>query len=422
MKRTIILPTVLLALTAAPALAAPEGDLTQRGEYLTRAADCAACHTIPGGKPFTGGRAFKLPVGTIYAPNITPDKETGIGEYSDDEFVRALQEGVGRGGKHLFPAFPYTSYTGMSRDDILAIKAYLFSLPPEHAPAPQNQLRFPFDQRWALAGWNLLFNANKRFTPDPAQSADWNRGAYLVEAVAHCGECHTPRNLAQAREESSRKFAGNTINGWKAYNITPDPVHGIGQWSEADIESYLATGHADGHGSAGGPMGEAVNYSLRYLTKSDIHAIAVYLKSVPAIAGGVSAPAETTSASPAPTSGAATQELSAHDDVLGARIFAGACASCHLWNGQGRQSPYAALTGSRTTRDPEGTNLMQTVLKGAPADGPGSTASFMPAFGQGYTDAEIAAVSNYVIAHFGGKTGTVTPDAVQKARSVVGGP
>ena len=416
MKRKIILPAALLALTAAPALAASEGDLIQRGEYLTRAADCAACHTVPGGKPFTGGLPFKLAIGTIYTPNITPDKETGIGEYTDDEFVRAMQEGVGRGGKHLYPAFPYTAYTGMSRDDILAIKAYLFSLPPVRATPPENQVRFPFTQRWPLAIWNLLFNPDKRLAPDPAQSADWNRGAYLVEAVAHCGECHTPRNLAQAKRES-QKFAGNEIEGWKAYNITPDPVHGIGNWSEAAVETYLATGHADGHGAAGGPMGEAVSDSLRYLTQSDIHAIAVYLKSVPPIAGGVSAPAGATPAGLALAGGSAADGTNAQDNALGARIFAGACASCHLWTGQGRQSPYAALAGSTAVNDPEGTNLVQTVLWGAPADGPGNTASYMPAFAHGYTDTEIAAVANYVLTHFGSKTGTVTPDTVRQARS-----
>jgi mono/diheme cytochrome c family protein len=197
----------------------PTQALISRGEYLTRAADCAACHTAPGGAPFSGGVAFKLPFGVIYSTNITADRDTGIGAWSDDDVVRALHRGIAKGGTHLYPAFPYTSYTRMTRDDAVAIKAYLFSLPPVHAPARPNALSFPFDQRWAMAFWNIAFLDAHRFRADPRLSAQQNRGAYLATALGHCGECHTPRNLGFAMNEHAQ-LAGATVDGWRAYNLT----------------------------------------------------------------------------------------------------------------------------------------------------------------------------------------------------------
>ena len=260
-----------------------QADLVARGEYLARAADCAACHTAPGGKPFSGRLAFKLPmIGTIYSTNLTPDNETGIGAWSDEEFVTALHDGIGRDGKRLYPAFPYTSYTLMTRSDALAIKAYLFSLRPVKNTPPPNDISFPFNQRYLISFWNLLFNPGHRFQPVTAQSAEWNRGAYLVEALGHCGDCHTPRNILFGLK-SHQKFAGAIIQGWKAYNITPDTKWGIGAWSDAQLEGYLLHGHAEGRSSASGPMAEVVDYSLRFLSQDDIGAMATYLKSVPSI-------------------------------------------------------------------------------------------------------------------------------------------
>ena len=224
--------------TGVPAALAGADPLA-RGEYLTRAADCAACHTAPGGKQFAGGRAFKLPFGTLYSPNITADKETGIGDWSDDDFVRALHKGIGKDGKYLYPAFPYPSYTLMTRNDALAIKTYLFSLKPIRNVAPADDLAFPFNQRYLMVFWNPLFNPDHRFRPNSDKTAEWNRGAYLSEALGHCGDCHTPRNLLQALN-SSQKYAGAVIEGWKAYNITPDPAWGIGAWSTPQLVEYLS--------------------------------------------------------------------------------------------------------------------------------------------------------------------------------------
>src|SRR6478752_2368317 len=217
--------------------------LVERGEYLARAADCMVCHTAQGGKEYAGGLAIRLPFGTLYTTNITPDKETGIGNYSDQDFLGAVHRGIRRDGARLYPAMPFTSYTYMTDADALAIKAYLFSLPAVRAPAPANTLSFPFDQRWTVIFWSALFNPDTRFEPDPAKSPEWNRGAYLTEALAHCGECHTPRNLAFALD-NRKKFAGAVTAGWRAFNISSDKNTGVGAWSDDDLVSYLSIGHA----------------------------------------------------------------------------------------------------------------------------------------------------------------------------------
>jgi mono/diheme cytochrome c family protein len=385
---------------------APSGPVTaaliSRGEYLTRAADCAGCHNAPNGKPFAGGLPFKLPFGTIYSTNITADRETGIGGWSDDDFVRALHRGIAPGGHYLYPAFPYTSYTGMNRNDALAIKAYLFSLPPQHVTNKKNHLSFPFNQRWGMAFWNLVFLSDQRFVPDPAQSATVNRGAYLATALGHCAECHTPRNVAYGLERS-REFAGEVLQGWDAYNITSDKRFGVGAWSEPQLASYLSTAHAEGRGSAAGPMAEAVENSLQYLTSEDISALVAYLRTVAAQIVGYEVNAAPVRAAQEP------------QNELGRHVFEGACANCHQYNGDGRQTVYASLVGSRSVADPGGGNLIQIMLSGAKYRIKDQNI-YMPPFGSAYSDAELAAVANYMIGHFGGKTGRVTPEGVAKRR------
>jgi mono/diheme cytochrome c family protein len=393
----------------------PKGQaLLARGEYLARAADCVACHTAPGGKPYAGGLPFKLPFGTLYAPNITPDGDTGIGQWSDAEFVRAMHHGVGKAGEDLYPAFPYASYALTSDADALAIKAYLFSLAPVRAETPANTLSFPYNQRYIMRFWKLLFVPGHADQPDPTQPADVNRGRYLVEALGHCGECHTPRNQLYALD-NNKKFAGAVTEGWNAYNITSDKEAGIGAWSDDQIAQYLSNGHADRRGSASGNMAEAVSFSLRYLSAEDIRAIVAYLRRVP--------PQNTGSEPPVtldpPLVKASTAYTPAPDESrqgsLGLTLFQGACASCHAWNGEGQQTSHAALIGSQTVNDPKGTNLMQAILRGVRLE-TAEGASNMPAFGQAYSDIEVAALSNYVIDHFGGQHGQVTPADVAKAR------
>jgi mono/diheme cytochrome c family protein len=388
--------------------------LTARGEYLTRAADCEACHTSNGGQRFAGGRAFVLPIGTLFSPNITPDADTGIGSWSDADFLRAVHRGIARDGTRLYPAFPYASYTYLSDNDVAAIKAYLFSLPPVRAVAPANTLAFPFNQRWLMALWSSMFNPDRRFSANAAMSPQWNRGAYVAEALEHCGECHTPRNLLQALNHR-KKYAGGTIDGWHAYNITGDKESGVGAWSDSELAQYLSAGHASGHGTAAGPMAEAVDVSLHYLTQADIDALAAYVRSVPAIASS-DVPARL--AGPAPASH--SQGVTAGIDPRGKEIFEGACVGCHGWTGVSPLTPYATLIGARAVNDPSAMNVVQVLLDGErrgndPAD------PFMPSFQGAYSDTEIAAVANYVVARFGSQPSKVTPEQVaarrQQARS-----
>jgi mono/diheme cytochrome c family protein len=305
---------------------------------------------------------------------------------------------------------PYVSYTGMTDADALAIKAYLFSLKPVRASAPKNTLEFPFNQRWLMAFWSVLFNPDKRFEPHTQRSPEWNRGAYLVEAMAHCGECHTPRNLFQALN-NRKKFTGAVQAGWRAYNITGDRDSGVGAWSETELAQYLAAGHADGRGTASGPMGEAVDKSFAYLTRGDVVAMVTYLRSVPAIAtADLPAPKGT----PAPASH--KEGVPPDFNARGKAIFEGACASCHDWTGVSPITSYATLTGARAINDPTATNVVQVVLAGAQRQTSGGRV-FMPAFGNAYSDVEIAAVANYVTARFGTKPSTVTAKEVAKLRS-----
>jgi mono/diheme cytochrome c family protein len=266
-------------------------DLVKRGEYLARAADCIGCHTADKNRPFAGGVALNTPFGTIYTPNLTPDAETGIGLWSDDDFLRAMHEGIGQAGERLFPAFPYTAYTKLAERDVLAIRAYLKTLKPVRYQPPHNGLAFPFNQRWLMPFWNLFNFDEGRFVPDPKQSPEWNRGAYLVEGLAHCGQCHTPRNAAQGLQMHAR-FSGAQQNGWRAFNITPDPTSGIGNWSIDDVVAYLATGSARGRAQAAGPMAQVVQESTRFLNREDLRSIAVYLRSLPPVHGGLRAPPE----------------------------------------------------------------------------------------------------------------------------------
>jgi mono/diheme cytochrome c family protein len=381
--------------------------LVARGAYLAQAADCAECHTAKGGKQFAGGLAINLPFGTIYSPNITPDKETGIGDYSDADFLAAVHRGIRKDGARLYPAMIYPSYTYMTDADALAIKAYLFSLAPVHAPAPQNTLAFPFNQRWLMAIWSAFFSADKRYEPNTQQTPEWNRGAYLAEALAHCGDCHTPRNLAFAID-NRRKFAGAETAGWRAYNITSDKAAGVGAWRDDDLFTYLSAGHVSGHGTATGPMGEAIDAGLTHLDPADIRALVAYLRSVPPKSSNLPA----TLAPPASPSHRVGPQLA---DLRGKHLFEGACASCHSWTGQSAIIPYATLTGSRAINDPSAINVAQVVLIGARRQTPSGPA-VMPAFGPSFSDAEVAEVSNYVTARFGSAPSHITDADVRSLR------
>lgn len=391
--------------TGVPVELAGADDAT-RGAYITRMADCEACHTAKGGQPFAGGRPFVLPFGTIYSPNITPDEATGIGTWTDAQFLDSVHRGIAPGGSRYYPAFPYASYTLLTDEDALAIKSYLFALRPVRQENRPNTFAFPFNQRWLMTIWAALFNPDERFRPVPEQSPEWNRGAYLVEAAGHCGECHTPRNLMQALDQR-RKFGGGVAEGWNAYNISADKVSGVGDWSGEQLTSYLATGHAQGRGTASGPMGEAVELSLSRLTPSDIGAIVTYLRSVPPVAGDLPPLAGAASAVPV---------LAGLDNPVGQRMFEGNCASCHAWTGAGAVREEAELTGVRAVNDPSGTNVALMVLHGSGTGEPWSGHLTMPGFGHAYSDTEIAAVANYVTARFGAAPSRLTADDIARLR------
>jgi mono/diheme cytochrome c family protein len=385
-----------------------KADPVTRGEYLARAADCEVCHTAPGGAAYAGGLAFPLPFGTLYSTNITADKATGIGDYSDADFLNAVQRGIRKDGARLYPAMPYPSYTYMTDADVLAIKAYLFSQPLVHATPPTNTLGFPYNQRWSMIFWSWFFSANSRFAPNTAQSAQWNRGAYVAEALAHCGDCHTPRNLAFALD-NRKKFAGAVAAGWHAFNITSDKGTGIGGWSDDEVAAYLAKGHAPDRGTAAGPMGEAVDHSFSHMAATDISALVVYLRSVPPIA---SSDLPATIAPPAPATPNASKATA---DALGKKVFQEACVSCHDWTGVSAISSYATIAGARAVNDPAATNVAQIVVSGTRRLTPNGIIS-MPAFGSTYSDTEIAAVANYVTARFGSEPSKVSAKDVAELR------
>jgi mono/diheme cytochrome c family protein len=384
--------------------------VVERGEYLTRAADCAVCHTAEGGAPFAGGRGFVLPFGTLYSTNITPDVDTGIGSYTDADFLDSVHKGIGRGNTKLYPAMPYASYTYMSDADALAIKAYLFTLKPMHAPAPPNTLAFPFNQRGLMRIWSALFNPDRRFEPDIERSSEWNRGAYLAEAMEHCGECHTPRNVFFALN-NRQKFSGTVQAGWRAYNITPDRKSGVGAWSDADLLHYLSIGHADGRGTASGPMGEAVDESLSHLQPSDIGAMVTYLRSVASVATS-----DLPEPNPHPAPSSPADGLLANAEPHGKAIYEGACVGCHGWTGISPVIPFATLTGTRAVNDATANNVAQVIIRGAQRH-TANNADDMPAFGGAYSDAEIASVANYVTARFGAKGSHLTVERVAKLRA-----
>jgi mono/diheme cytochrome c family protein len=379
------------------------GTPVERGRYLATAADCVACHTVPGVAEYAGGVAFRLPFGTIYSSNLTPDPDAGIGSWSDEDFLRAVRSGVGRGGRHLYPAHPYPTYAAMARNDVLAIRAYLASLPPVPAKVPDGDLRFPYSQRGLMPLWNAVFLDGKRFKPDASRDEAWNRGAYLATALGHCGECHTPRNAAYALQ-SGRALTGAVTRGWKAYDITARAT-GIGGWTEAALDEYLATGHADGHGSAAGPMKEAVVYGTSQLTAADRKALVGYLLAGAPGAGDAS---RTPAVATAPATSAAT-------GGIGATLYAGTCAGCHSLEQQAAPGSYADLSGARTVRDPEGTNILKLLSEGSP-HGVGEGTS-MPGFGRGYSDTERAALANYVLVHWGRLPPSLTPKDAMRARS-----
>ena len=372
-----------------------------RGAYLARAGDCVSCHTAVGGTPYAGGGRLDTPFGYLLAPNITPDKATGIGRWSSDDFYRALHNGVNKRNQDLFPAMPYTFFTKVTRADSDAIYAYLFAQKPAANAVSINHLKFPFDQRWSMMAWNELFFTDGTFTPDPAQSATWNRGAYLVEGLGHCSACHSPRD-ALGGIEKDKAYTGASIDGWYALNLTSNLHTGLGAWSAEDIATYLKTGAYKGRTTTLGPMAEVVRNSTSQLTDADLKAMGEYLKTLPpnsSLRSGAPAPDPTR--------------------ARGASLYLDHCASCHQAQGRGIPGVFPPLAGNGVVVAPDAANMLKVVLGGVPARGGYIQ---MPAFAPQLDDTDVAAIINYARTRWGnGAAPNVTPLMASKVRDSLPG-
>jgi mono/diheme cytochrome c family protein len=354
-----------------------------------------SCHTAPNGKPFAGGLSMDTPFGPLITPNITPDRETGIGAWSDDDFYRVMHEGIGKDGEYLYPVMPFPWYTIVTREDVLAIKAYLFTQAPQHNPRPPNTLRFPFNVRTSLLAWREAFFKPGDFVPDPKQSETVNRGAYLVNGLAHCGECHNARPVA-GTSRWRESLAGGIVQNWYAPNISSDVRSGIGAWSNKDLVAFLKTGMAPGKGIAVGPMAEAI-HSLSHLTDADLNAIAAYLKTTPA----------ESSAKPVPATPQAFER--------GAQTYLNYCASCHGVHGEGQGKAIPALKANAVVLTQGPQNAISVVLGGLEAR---DTYAPMLAIGASMSDDEVADVVNYVRQSWGNSaSATATSSMVATLRA-----
>lgn len=375
----------------------------ERGAYLARAGDCIACHTARGGVAYAGGRALETPFGRFYGPNLTPDVDTGIGAWSADDFWNALHNGIARDGRLLYPAFPYTNYTKVTRDDSDALFAYFRSLAPQRQPNRPHELGFPYNSQALLAGWRLLYFKPGVHESQPTRGAEWNRGAYLVEGLGHCSACHSTRNQFGANGDGLDGGMIPTL-GWYAPSLTSGTEAGLGDWDKEHIVALLGTGISP-RGSATGPMAEVVARSLQHLTQDDLGAMAGYLQSLPAAAAS----------QPARVPPASEQVL-----AEGGRIYAASCAQCHGDDGWGKLPAYPPLAGNRAvTLTPAVNAIRMTVNGGFPPGTKGNPRPYgMPPFGHELDDAQVAAVLSWIRSSWGNSAVPVTAFDVNRYRAI----
>jgi alcohol dehydrogenase (quinone), cytochrome c subunit len=415
---TIILRMVfcgLLLLFAGGSLRADESVTppTNRGEYLARAGDCVSCHSVPGGKAFAGGLKMGTPLGTIYSTNITPDPETGIGGYSLADFARAVRQGIAKDGHHLYPAMPYPSYAKLTDADVAALYDFFMKqVPPVHQASLKSEIPPLLSFRWPLAIWDGLFATSGSYVDKSGHDATWNRGAYLVQGLGHCGACHTPRGIAwqeKALDDSAPDYlAGAELDAWYAPDLRGDVRTGLGGWSKDDIVAFLKHGH-NRDGTAFGSMIDVLNNSTPYLSDSDINAIAVYLKSLPA-----------TSAQQAVAySDATTAALrSGHAAQPGAAVYTGTCANCHGLDGTGFAPYIPPLAGNAVVLDNDPSSLINLVLNASnPLVVEGTPDAYrMPQFRLQFSDQEIADVVTFIRNGWGNQSPAVTAAQVAQLR------
>jgi mono/diheme cytochrome c family protein len=396
-----ILAIILLCTASAvgQVQAEPSAETIARGKALTEAADCASCHTADSSKPFAGGKRIDTPFGAIYSPNLTPDRDTGLGAWSDEDFRRALREGVAPDGSRYYPAFPYPNFTKLTRDDILAIRAYLATLTPVHNTRQPPELRWPLNYRVLMRGWNFLFFRPGIFEPDQQKSPEWNRGGYLVTGAAHCGTCHTPKNMFGA-DKRGQRYGGGLVQGWFAPRLDGAERSGLKSWSVDDIVEYLQSGrNVKSH--AGKLMAEVVLNSTSKMSDADVHAIAVYLKDLQA---GKREPVVT-----------APPQAQMAD---GAKLYAHACVACHEADGSGAPRIYPPLPGNANLQSADPSSTLRIILDGAETvtTPRAPNAGSMPAYAGKFSDQEIADVTTYIRNSWGNVAPAVTPGQVAKAR------
>lgn len=373
-----------------------------QGEYLARAGNCAFCHSAADGEPYAGGRALLTPFGKIYTSNLTSDALTGLGEWDFNLFWQAMQQGKGRHGEYLYPAFPYVSFTQVNKEDALALFAYLRTLPAVQQANIEPELGFPYNIRSLLMAWRTLYFSAGEYQPDPSQSDSWNRGAYLVQGLGHCNECHTQRNLLGAMDTKQPLGGGvMPVQGWYAPNLSMQPGGGLEGWTAEDVVQLLQTG-LSAKGSALGPMAEVVRNSTQYLTNTDLAAIADYLSSLPA-------PKQPDVAVAAAT-----------DLAAGQTLYQQQCESCHGQQGQGVNNVYPALAGNTTVLEPSAVNSIRSVLHGgfAPLTQHNPEPYSMPPFSGQLNNAEIAAVVNYIRQSWGNQAPPINAATVTQVRAL----
>ena len=395
-------PPGVIGLLTAPIPDGPDAALIRRGRNLAIAGDCVSCHTRAGGHPFAGGLGLATPFGVIYSSNITGDHATGIGAWTPDQFFAALHRGVAPGGKYLYPALPYPHFTMIPRADSDALLAYLKTVPARHYTEPANRLPFPLDIRLGMIAWNAINFTPHAFRSDPAKPAAWNRGAYLVEGLGHCGACHTAKTALGA-EQRGRALQGGTLDNWVAPDLTGNPRTGLGGWNAADIVQYLKTGR-NARSNAAGQMAEVVTYSTSLMADQDLAAIATYLKSLPPSADVPS---------PAPEAAAMR---------AGGAIFADACTACHLAGGKGQPGMIPPLPGSAAMQQQDPTGVIRLILAGGRTAPTLSRPSFqsMPSFAWKLNDRQVADVATYIRNSWGNRAAPVSADQVADLRGKLG--
>lgn len=403
---SLVLCALLTAL-AGPAIA------MERGEYVARIGDCVSCHSAPGGKPYAGGLRMSMPFGAIFTTNITPDKATGIGDWNFADFDRALRQGIAKDGHHLYPAMPYPSFAKISDADMHALFDFVMhDIAPVRQRNRANEIVWPLDMRWPLAIWNWLFVSGGRYRPDPARDATWNRGAYLVETLGHCGACHTPRSVAwnevAMTGRDPRFLSGAMLDFWSAPDLRGDARTGLGSWSNADIVAFLKTGH-NGHGAVFGSMNEVTRNSTPYLNDADLDAIAAYLKSLPPYRSA----AATGAASERRMSGLPAR----HVVTPGAVLYQGYCARCHGVDGAGQDDRVPPLAGNPVLLDPDPTSAIHMILDGGKATSPNfPKAETMPAFRPLLSDDALAETVSFIRRNWGNDTASVGTEEVRTVR------